>query len=362
MINENIAYMNGMSTGYSSGYRSAMAWFAPTFGMGCSFHIPILPRAPHDVSSDIYAMDYWLSRHIHQAGFHVNLSTATHVFIPASMKKKSQFILMHKNKNFIVNDFGPFCRFQRLGHYKNVRFLMMSPGDGGCRINKVDIIAPHTVAWNHIETQVERKYRIFFSGHLPKPYINPPISELRYRIYRDLYDVPNSIIASYNVEENVNALTTTDRNKLCNICNYKCKTCYFAREAPTYKNAETIPSQKFRSIMQASVFCIVSRGDNPGCPKLGESIVSGCIPVIVMDQALPFEKELNYSLFSIRFDTSDVLQNPSIIRSALEKVDNEHIHQMQQHLKLVSDMFAVRSGGSPFNMQTKLLHDMCDVY
>ena len=207
-MNENIAYMNGISTGYSSGYKSAMAWFAPTFGMGCAIHVPIVPSIPHDVYSDIYAMDYWLSQHIHDAGMHVNLSTATHVFIPSSMKKKAQLIRMHKDKIFIVNDFGPFCRFQRLGYYKNVRFLVMSPGDGGCRKNKKDIIAPHAVTWNDDTTQVKRKYRIFFRGHLPKPYINPPISELRYRIFKNLYDAPNSIIASYNVEENVNALTT----------------------------------------------------------------------------------------------------------------------------------------------------------
>jgi hypothetical protein len=305
-MDEHIAYMNGISTGYSSGYRAAMAWYAPTFGMGCNIHVPIIPGTPHDIHSDIYAMDYWLSRHIHEAGFHVNLSGATHVFIPSSMKKKAQLIRMHRDKTFIVNDFGPFCRFQRLGHYKNVRFLMMSPGDGGCRTNKVDIIAPHTVAWNDDTTEVKRKYRIFFRGHLPKPYINPPISELRYRIYTDLYNTPNSIVDSYNVEENVNALTTSDRRKLSTICSYRCKTCYFSEKALEYKNAKVISSQEFRSRMRMSVFCIVSRGDNPGCPKLGESIVSGCIPVIIMDQALPFEKELNHSAFSIRFDTSSV--------------------------------------------------------
>ena len=146
-----------------------MAWYAPTFDMGCNIHVPIIPGTPPNIHSDIYAMDYWLSRHIHDAGLHVNLSGATHVFIPSSMKKKAQLIRMHQDKMFIVNDFGPFCRFQRLGHYKNVRFLMMSPGDGGCRTNKVDIIAPHTVAWNDDPTEVKRKYRIFFRGHLPKP-------------------------------------------------------------------------------------------------------------------------------------------------------------------------------------------------
>ena len=55
------------------------------------------------------------------------------------------------------------------------------------------------------------------------------------------------------------------------------------------------------------------------------------------------------------------MQNPSIIRNALTKINDKRIYYMQQHLKLVSDMFAVRSGGSPFNMQTKLLHDICDV-
>lgn len=348
-----------MSTGYSSGYRSAMAWVRPSLGMGCAIHVPFIPNKPKSVNSDIYALDYWMYQHIHQSGMHRNLSSATHVFLPSSMKKKSKLVRLYKDKTFIINDFGPFCRFQHLRHYENVRFLLMSPGDGGCRDSKIDIISPHTVVLNDPTSQVERKYNTFFYGHLPKPYINPPISELRYRIYEDLHDLPNSIIGAYNVEENVNALTTTDRNQWCEKCSYQCKKCYFKKVLPAHRNAKILRATKYRSLMQASLFCIVARGDNPGCPKLAESIVSGCIPVIIMDQKLPFENELNYSAFAIRFVPRDVMRNPSMIKNALLKVTDEQIQKMQRQLNLVSDMFSVRTGGSPFNMQTKLLHNMC---
>ena len=337
-----------------------MAWFQPAFGTGCGLHVPIVPNQPSDVRSDIYALDYWMYHHIYHAGLHRNLSSATHVFIPSQMKKKAQLIRLYKDKTFIVNDFGPVCRFQHLGHHKNVRFLMMSPGDGACRRSEVDIISPHTVVSNDPTFAPRRIYRIFFYGHLPKPYIRPPISQLRSRIYRDLHDAPNSIVGAYDVEENVNALTTNDTRKLCQSCSYQCKTCYFATELPVYGNAMRIGATRFRSLMQASVFCIVARGDNPGCPKLAESITSGCIPVIVMDQMLPFEKELNYSTFSIIFDPIEVMKKPAIIRQTLSQISQDKVLHMQRTLKLVSDMFAVRSGGTPFNMQTKLLHDMCE--
>ena len=358
-IEESIAYMNGLSTGYSSGYASALTWFKAQIGTECAIHVPTFVPKPQDVQADIYALDYWMYQHIHESGAHANLTTASHVFLPSSIKKKSLFIRMYKDKTFIVNDFGPFCRFQHLGHFRNTRFLLMSPGDGGCRKNDKDIIAPHTVVANDPISEVKRRYNIFFYGHLPKPYINPPISELRYRIFEALYGASNSIIQAYNVEENVNSLTTNRTDDLCRRCSYQCKTCYFANTLPQYKNAPKISAFRFRELMMSSTFCIVARGDNPGCPKLAESIASGCIPVIIMDQKLPFEQDLNYSLFSVRFDSMAVLQNPGIIKDVLSHMTHDTTLNMRKNLHLVSDMFSVRTGGTAFNMQTKLMQQMC---
>ena len=111
--------------------------------------------------------------------------------------------------------------------------------------------------------------------------------------------------------------------------------------------------------MQSSTFCIVARGDNPGCPKLAESIVTGCIPIIVMDQKLPYENELNYSLFSLRFDPGLILKDPFLIKRTLSTIKVSEILDMKKKLSMVSDMFAVRPGGTPFSVQGKLIREMC---
>ena len=112
--------------------------------------------------------------------------------------------------------------------------------------------------------------------------------------------------------------------------------------------------------MRASTFCIVARGDNPACPKLGESIASGCIPVIIMDQQLPFERILNYSSFSLQFDVSMVIKQPSIVREAIVGVTKHQIESMQAHLARVADYFVVRSTASPFSLQFQVIRQICE--
>lgn len=354
---ERIAYMNGLATGYSSGYRGAINWFT---GIGsCRIGSASIPPPPTHAESDIYALDYWIYEYLYTSGRLLNVTSSSVVFVPASTRQKHRLIVSNKDKTFIVNDFGPFCRYQRLGEHANVRFILMSPGDGGCRKSKTDIISPHTVYGARTVETTERNNHLFFYGHLPKPYIKPGISELRYRMYATLHGMPRSMVGSYNVEENVNALTTTDRTQWCRQCSYACKTCYYSTTAPRYRNTARINANEYRQWMQSSTFCIVARGDNPGCPKLAESIVFGCIPIIVMDQQLPYENELNYSLFSLRFDPRMILNDPFLIRRTLSRVTENDILEMRRELSLVSDIFAVRPGGTPFSVQGKLTREMC---
>lgn len=362
-MDERLAYSNGFGTGFSSGYASAISWMNPQRKWGCRIESSSFVERPSDLEQNIYAIDWWIDHHIRLHQAQPNETATTHIFVPSSHRRKSQFIRKHPEKIVIVNDFGPFCRFQKLGGFPNVRFIMMSPGNGGCRNDERDIVAPHTVlASQPIATHDEpAKYDAFFYGHLSKPYIQPPISQLRYRIFSVLHDLPHSMIGAYNVEENANALTSTDFEKVCRTCSYSCKLCYFAKQKPTFRNAKRLSATDFRTSMRNSNFCVVARGDNPGCPKLAEAIVNHCIPIIVMDQKLPFEDELNYTAFSFKLDPWRVLKNPRMVRDIVERTPLQAILRMKQQLAMVSDMFSVRTGGSAFTMQSRLVHEMCRI-
>ena len=135
--------------------------------------------------------------------------------------------------------------------------------------------------------------------------------------------------------------------------------CYFSERPLHYGNMNFIGTFQYRKHMQSSTLCIVARGDNPRCPKLAESIVHGCIPVIVLDQRLPFENKLNYSLFSLRFEPREILKDPYSIRRTLSSVRQSRILEMRRELTMISDMFSIRPGGTPFNLQNQLVREMC---
>ena len=53
--------------------------------------------------------------------------------------------------------------------------------------------------------------------------------------------------------------------------------------------APPLSIEEFRRQMARARFCIVARGDSPMTSKLPEAILSGCIPIIVIEGPLPLE-------------------------------------------------------------------------
>ncbi|GFY83360.1 exostosin family protein [Actinidia rufa] len=53
--------------------------------------------------------------------------------------------------------------------------------------------------------------------------------------------------------------------------------------------------QATQNCMSKSIFCLNPAGDTPSSARLFDAVVSGCIPVIVIDEwELPFEEMLDY--------------------------------------------------------------------
>ena len=61
-------------------------------------------------------------------------------------------------------------------------------------------------------------------------------------------------------------------------------------------------------MMAQSVFCLVPRGQAAWSPRLDEAVYAGCIPVIIADgYDPPFSAVLNYSLFSVRVNETELV-------------------------------------------------------
>ncbi len=81
-----------------------------------------------------------------------------------------------------------------------------------------------------------------------------------------------------------------------------------------------------------SKFCFVLPGDTHSSKRLFDIIASNCIPVIISEQwELPFA-DLPWNTFSLRFSNADLIQNKSIIRSALTLMPSKQILSMQINL------------------------------
>lgn len=353
-------YYTGYATGYSAGYV-AMRDQASTI---TSCNIFALPRREplKAMRSDIYAVSQWVYERLERHPFSTNdITKAT--YMVATYEDVARAVRVARESNFplhrlVLLDFAPGCRRIESELIHRVRLETT-----GCRARPgYDILAPHSASslpLLRLGRPVRRDVLISFWGHLSKPYIDPPRSRIRYLLWKAMRDEPDCDVGAYDVSTSVNELTTTDATRLCEVCSYRCKTCYLDSSNDTRSDSPRLSHSHFLKKMQQSRFCIAARGDNPGSPKLGEAIVSGCIPLIVMDQRLPFERQLNYSAFSIRVDVDDVLRDPTIPLRLARSVDRDHLATMQRNLRIASSFFDYHSNPLRPAAQDALLDDIC---
>eukprot|EP00252_Welwitschia_mirabilis_P006014 TRINITY_DN16670_c0_g1_i1.p1 TRINITY_DN16670_c0_g1~~TRINITY_DN16670_c0_g1_i1.p1 ORF type:complete len:501 (-),score=63.33 TRINITY_DN16670_c0_g1_i1:74-1576(-) len=99
--------------------------------------------------------------------------------------------------------------------------------------------------------------------------------------------------------------------------------------------------------MRSSVFCLSPAGDTPSSARLFDSIVSGCIPVIVSDELeLPFEGLLDYRKIALFVSSEDAIQ-PGWLVGHLRSISQKQIAEMRSNLAKFSKHFQYSSPALP---------------
>lgn len=88
-----------------------------------------------------------------------------------------------------------------------------------------------------------------------------------------------------------------------------------------------IPKEDWISEFKNSKFSLIIRGDTPSSHSFVNSIMYGCVPVIISDLfedvAVPFD--INLESISIKIKEKDFLENPNIVIRTIESLSEEDI-------------------------------------
>lgn len=354
-------YYTGYSTGFSAGWvahrdRASAPASCTIFTLASQKGLKRRIR-----KGDIYAVNEWTHWRATTHPFHVDDAAKANYIVAlyddaarAMRVAREHRIPLHR---MVLLDFSPGCRPLPSDQIHRVRLETI-----GCRARQgYDILSPHSasVPARAFQKLRRRSSLIFFHGHLSKPYIDYPRSTLRYVLWKALRDEPGCDVGAYDVETSVNELTTHDPARLCKECSYTCKTCYFGAQDGRWPNSPRLSNAEFIQRMQRSVFCIAARGDNPGSPKLAEAIVSGCIPIIIVDQPLPFERVLNYTAFSLRLPLEEVLADPALVLRVVKGVNEDSLATMQRNLRHASSFFDFHDNPFRFSAQDAIIDEIC---
>eukprot|EP00179_Madagascaria_erythrocladioides_P011468 CAMPEP_0198366936 /NCGR_PEP_ID=MMETSP1450-20131203/154931_1 /TAXON_ID=753684 ORGANISM="Madagascaria erythrocladiodes, Strain CCMP3234" /NCGR_SAMPLE_ID=MMETSP1450 /ASSEMBLY_ACC=CAM_ASM_001115 /LENGTH=540 /DNA_ID=CAMNT_0044074405 /DNA_START=95 /DNA_END=1717 /DNA_ORIENTATION=+ len=100
---------------------------------------------------------------------------------------------------------------------------------------------------------------------------------------------------------------------------------------PQRQGAKTLHSDKYAEMLASSQFCLIPPGVVGWSPRLSDSVFAGCIPVIIAhDTVLPFERQMDYSKFTIQLDSREVMKDPSIVETTLRGMTDEDKAELQR--------------------------------
>lgn len=110
---------------------------------------------------------------------------------------------------------------------------------------------------------------------------------------------------------------------------------------PDMKVYEVLPPEIATNIsyaqhMKRSRYCLCPKGFEVNSPRIVESIMTGCVPVIISDNfVLPFDDVLDWTKFSITVEEKDI----PILKSILTSIPDSTYRSMQSRLKLIRRHF-----------------------
>lgn len=279
--------------------------------------------------------------------------------------------------DFVVAPILKACDHAR-GWLDVARWIITEPWFGTCLYrHHYDIVAPQVVsssAWEpppkqtrSEETEPKRHFLLYI-GKLCKPYIDPPMTLLRFSMWGHLRAHPNVtflavdvpfVVAPYLPPANPGAAPT------CSTCSYSCKQCISLPAATAHLpldvgTIERLNLREYRSYLGNASFCLVLRGDNEATRKFTEAILAGCIPVLIADMpAWPFDRRLDYRRFSYEFDVHAATRDPESIVRALMRAPASEVAAKRRALWRVRRHFFYHADSARSGAVRQLIRDLC---
>ena len=151
-------------------------------------------------------------------------------------------------------------------------------------------------------------------GHYPIPLINKPY--LKMERDRDIFaSFVGTINGRHRLREEMNSLLSSK---------------------PDYLISENLGFDKFKEIMERSIFSLCPRGYGKTSFRINESLNLGSIPVYIYDESwLPFNDEINFSDYGILIDKSSLPEIDNILKS----IKSSEIEGLQKNGKFIYENY-----------------------
>jgi len=282
----------------------------------------------------------------------------------------------------VVGPIETACRYAR-GWLDGARHLVTAAHFGQCLYRHLyDIMAPPVAAgpvWAppgfdssesatevDVDARTRGQHRVLYIGRLGKPYIEPPMSQLRFNMWAALRGRTDVTFYATDAESAIFPLLPRgDEPRKCHRCSFACKQCIALPESTRHlpriagQLGRRISTSEYRSYLRNATFCLIMRGDNEATKKFAESIVSGCLPVLIADlPRLPFDRRLDYSSISYEFDWRQASTYPNELVDYLLTRPLAEVTAKQRALMRVRRHFYFHALDRDGAVR-QLIHDMC---
>ena len=277
--------------------------------------------------------------------------------------------------DFVIALPNPACRFVPEWLHASRWINMEQPLVCGYR-HRFDIVSSPVVsssAWAPARLVPARRATHFLTyiGRLGKPYIQPPVCQVRLNMWAALRTHPNVTFLATDYETAVVPQLHTPHAS-CARCD-KCKNCLdpAVYALPAGSSIGVRPRirtradprralREYQGYYLNSTFCLMLRGDHETSRKFTEIILAGCVPVIIADlPSLPFERRLDYRSFSYEFDWRRASAQPLSVVEWLLRVPAHELVAKRAALLRVRERFYYHADTRRQGATRELIYDMC---